>query len=139
MEINNIKIGNILNYTTAEGDVLPTKIDWQDLKWIDEDPEGFSLVHSPIELTASLMIHMRFREEYNGDHSVFEKDGVCFYMDGNGAAEFMTSDRYCVEYLHEVQNIYFALTREEIYIELNEINKEPEKDVIDDLRKDIPF
>ena len=48
--IHDLKCGNILNYDTAEGEILPTVIDWQDLKWLAEDPKGFNLVHSPIRL-----------------------------------------------------------------------------------------
>ena len=48
--IHDLKCGNILNYDTAEGEILPTVIDWQDLKWLTEDPKGFNLVHSGIRL-----------------------------------------------------------------------------------------
>ena len=43
--IHDLKCGNILNYDTSEGEILPTVIDWQDLKWLTEDPKGFNLVH----------------------------------------------------------------------------------------------
>jgi hypothetical protein len=46
-----LRIGNILNYTTSENDIYKTTIDWQDLKWISEDQKGFNLVHDPIPLT----------------------------------------------------------------------------------------
>ena len=49
--LHDLKCGNVLNYYTAEGEILPTVIDWQDLKWLTEDPKGFNLVHSPIPLT----------------------------------------------------------------------------------------
>jgi len=36
IKLNELRTGNLLNYDTSEGDTLPTTIDWQDLKWLDE-------------------------------------------------------------------------------------------------------
>ena len=51
IQINELKLETFLNYDTSEGDTLPTKIDWQDLKWLDEDAKGFNLVHTQYQLT----------------------------------------------------------------------------------------
>ena len=61
--IHDLKCGNILNYDTAEGEILPTVIDWQDLKWLTEDPKGFNLVHSPIPLTEELILKFGFSDK----------------------------------------------------------------------------
>jgi len=51
-----LRIGNILNYTTSENEIYKTKLDWQDLKWISEDQKGFNLVHDPIPLTEEWLL-----------------------------------------------------------------------------------
>ena len=58
--IHDLKCGNFLNYDTAEGEILPTVIDWQDLKWLTEDSKGFNLVHSPIPLTEEWLLKFGF-------------------------------------------------------------------------------
>jgi len=70
IKINELRTGNQLNYQTAEGDVLPTKIDWQDLKWLEEDPKGFNAVHAPITLTEDLM--KKIWCNYNKDNNRIE-------------------------------------------------------------------
>ena len=63
MEARELRIGNILNYDTAEGEILPSVIDWQDLKWISEDTKGFNLVHSAIPLTEEWLLRFGFVKE----------------------------------------------------------------------------
>jgi len=53
-----IRTGNQLLYHSEEGP-LKTTIDWQDIKWCEEDPEGFNKVHSPIVLTETIMTKIR--------------------------------------------------------------------------------
>ncbi len=40
-----LKIGDYIEYTTAEGDKIIRKINLDDLKWSIEDEKGFNLVH----------------------------------------------------------------------------------------------
>src|SRR5688572_13873392 len=60
-----LRSGNQLHYLSAEGETLLAKIDWQDLKWLEEDSKGFNAVHNPIILTEDIMIKIRcrYREE----------------------------------------------------------------------------
>lgn len=53
-----LRTGNQLIYFSEEGP-LRTKIDWQDIKWCEEDPEGFNKVHAPIILTEPIMTKIR--------------------------------------------------------------------------------
>ena len=46
-----ISVGNVLDYLTSEGDWVPAVMDWQDIKWLSEDPEGFNAVHRPRDIT----------------------------------------------------------------------------------------
>ena len=51
-----LRVGNLLNYHTAEGGIMPIKIYWVQFNWIDEDEKGFNLVHSPIPISEELII-----------------------------------------------------------------------------------
>ena len=105
-------IGNILNYTTAENDLLPTTIDWQDLKWISADTEGFNLVHYGIRLTEENIEKIGFnviQEGWLGLNSftwnvydrVLRYNGECLRE---------------IKYIHNLQNIYLDLTEKELEI-----------------------
>jgi hypothetical protein len=118
--IHDLKCGNILNYDTAEGEILPTVINWQDLKWITEDPKGFNLVHSPIELTNEILTKLGFQLFQSGYYCknitsdnfyytigrVHDRE-LRFTMEGDGKA---LSTRLKVKYLHELQNLHYSLT-----------------------------
>lgn len=128
-----LSIGNVLNYQTAEGDVMPAVIDWQDLKWITEDPEGFNVVHSGIELTPSVMTDVLGFEEceptYFNDRENITFCGWCPFdriqvvLRSNGENEIHTpysrdsiTEKRPITHLHQLQNLYHALTGEELTI-----------------------
>lgn len=46
-----ISVGNVLDYLTSEGDWMPAVMDWQDIKNLSENPEGFNAVHRPRVIT----------------------------------------------------------------------------------------
>jgi len=124
--LHDLKCGNVLNYYTAEGEILPTVIYWQDLKWLTEDPKGFNLVHSPIPLTAEHLKKFGFSD---GDY----KDGYIGkdFKSGGMILDFVLSKPHTkgewnttytfdfvghrfskMEFVHELQNFYFGLTGE---------------------------
>src|SRR5690606_5568730 len=116
---NELRIGNFLNYTTAEGDVLPTTIDWQDLKWISEDPEGFNLVHSPIELDEEWQNNTDFIIAITENIAIWTDKEKCFIEQYSEGVEEVKG----IDSVHKRQNLYFSLTGEEIEIkQINEIN-----------------
>ena len=111
--IHDLKCGNILNYDTAEGEILPTVIDWQALKWLTEDPKGFNLVHSPIPLTED---HLRLFGAIENQN---------YWLIGDIELAWITTDEHFemewqtpyhswkikpFKYLHELQNFYYCLT-----------------------------
>ncbi len=131
IKINELRTGNLLNYKTAEGDVLPTKIDWQDLKWLDEDPKGFNSVHDGVLLTDKLMEEYGFKENFMGDCSWFEETGKYIHGTHSKSVGHGIMSLLCdtegwhysfpnasiwrkLEFFHEVQNLYFVTTGEEI-------------------------
>jgi hypothetical protein len=117
MKAQELRIGNLVNYDTAEGDVLPNVIDWQDLKWLSEDEQGFNLVHNPIPLTEEWLLRFGFKHLGNGKFSGGFKNmfkisshqfGIDFYYGG--------IDPYYIKphYVHNLQNLFFALTNKEL-------------------------
>ena len=118
MDAKELRIGNTLNYTTSENDVVHTTIDWQNLKWISEDFEGFNLVHSPIPLTEEWLVNFGF--EKNNFTLLYELKINCFtisFEDQEPFAWYVESVGIDIEYVHELQNLHFGLTGEELTIQ----------------------
>ena len=118
IQANELRIGNLLNYDTAEGDVVIATIDWQDLQWATEDPKGFNLVHSPIPLTEEWLVKFGFFEI---KPLVLIKRGLLFRDNIKNPCSELTLEvgngfRVTVQYLHQLQNLYFAITGEELEI-----------------------
>ena len=108
--IHDLKCGNLLNYDTAEGEILPTVIDWQDLKWLAEDPKGFNLVHSPVYLSGEWLEKLGFDKIQNEAHKVrvgldgddFVKHQMTYMFNKQFVAK--------IKYVHELQNLHYSLT-----------------------------
>ena len=111
IQANELRIGNLLNYQTAEGDVVTLTTDFGTIQWATEDPKGFNLVHSPIPLTEYWLIELGVDTlilSVNGFTFRFEKigsDWVCYIND---------SIIVKIQYVHTLQNIFFSLTGEEL-------------------------
>jgi hypothetical protein len=106
-----LKCGNILNYDTAEGEILPTVIDWQDLKWLTEDPKGFNLVHSSIRLDVDIVKKLGF--DYFHKHNLGYKgeSEYLFLSDWLGVIEvFYGGKSLEIYFVHELQNFYYSIT-----------------------------
>jgi hypothetical protein len=112
--IHDLKCGNLLNYDTAEGEILPTVIDWQDLKWLTEDPKGFNLVHSPIKLTNEMLLSFGFKDEgthlqlnlaNNWSFEWFDNLLGFSLCKGNKGLKLGK-----IEYVHELQNLHYSFT-----------------------------
>lgn len=108
--IHDLKCGNILNYDTAEGEILPTVIDWQDLKWLAEDPKGFNLVYSPVYLSGEWLEKLGFDKIENETHKVrVGLDGDDF-IKNQMTYQFNRQFVCKVKYVHELQNLHYSLT-----------------------------
>jgi len=123
MEAKEFRTGNLLNYTTSEGDILPTSLDWQDLKWLEEDPEGFEPVNGYIPLTEEWLLKFGFEIVYD---SVYRtrydlSEDYRFGYDFNKLTNFVSKGcRFKgyyfnhILYVHQIQNLYFSLTGKEL-------------------------
>jgi len=120
MKATELRIGNLLNYQTAEGDILTATIDWQDLKWLSEDEKGFNLVHNPILLTEDWLLKFGFKYSLTLDDFMFKDKNDIFEMQPYKKG-FLNSVLWCdneilqeLKYVHQLQNLYFSLTGEEL-------------------------
>lgn len=148
IQANELRIGNILNYQTAEGDTLPTILNWQGLQWISQDQQGFNLIHNSIPLTPEMLLKCGFKwvkplKAYTHDdmdcevslnsketenyalHELNTKGfgGTIpatyydrkFYLTSNG--EYLVSTKP-IQFIHQFQNLFYALTGEELEVKL---------------------
>ena len=122
IQVNELRTGNILNYHTAEGDILPMLINWNHLKWLDEDSKGFNLVHSPIPLSEEWLLKRGWiKHTQDKGPEFFSKlygsNGVAiikfreFYK--KFCYELGQSNDKVITYVHELQNIFFTNTNHE--------------------------
>lgn len=122
---SDLRIWNYLFYATEEGEVLSTKIDWQDLKWLSEGPKGFNFAHTPILAGADILEALGFKNKQSGEFTFYAGDG---YLELNynrvKQAYIMTvnSNEYDISkdirYVHEVQNLVHAVLGVELEFKL---------------------
>jgi hypothetical protein len=113
-----LRIGNLVNYDTAEGDVFTNVIDWQDLKWLSEDEQGFNLVHNPIPLTEEWLLKFGFeyRKEilFDGWYSkLINYNSIRIFKDENGFFKYYSSITN-IHYVHQLQNLFYCLCGKEL-------------------------
>lgn len=126
MKIEELRVGNMLNYDTAEGDVVVTKVDWQDLKWLTDDPKGFNSVYTPIPITADWLERLGLKLTYEGnyykkyDHPVNLYFGYDIFKKRPERVARYYGNYIKIEYVHQLQNLYFALTGEELSVNLTD-------------------
>ena len=113
IQLQELRIGNIINYTTAENDILPTTIDWQDLKWISEDQKGFNLVHDPIELTKEWLLNFGFKKNLSS-WTNWERPDLTKEVRIRIQGKYLFYNGRIINSVHQVQNLYFALTGKEL-------------------------
>lgn len=110
IQANELRVGSILNYyIDEENEWIPTTLDWQDIKWISEDPKGFNEVHKPVELTEEVLLDCRIKA------SVFKSN---FSKDVGGFFVWVSGYKIYRQHLHQLQNLYISLTGEELEVKL---------------------
>lgn len=120
MKANELRIGNLVMYNDQNTGLIPTpvQIDISDLILIQNGVN--ECVYNPIPLTPEILEKAGFKNRYNKN---------CFlYKDKIGGWEYQfNGDIFSVgeqviknrlQYLHQLQNLYFALTGEELNIDL---------------------
>jgi hypothetical protein len=124
MTANELKIGNLLRDKVTKTELKVIKLTEKDIVTFVIDRSKFPLQDGwgiePIPLTEEWLLNLGFYK--NIDTELFEKGGYqidisvlkChFYLPDYG-------DWYKeIEYVHQLQNLYFALTEQELAVKLN--------------------
>lgn len=118
MKETELRVGN---YVLDSYNGKITRVNWQEIKWIQELTDRYI----PIELTEEILLK-----------SGFELKGIIFRINNGFTNQFdvnyslsrniyyYDSSKYGIynevelKYLHQLQNLYFALTGEELKIQL---------------------
>ena len=129
MKANEIRIDNLLFYDTGES-VETNFVDWEDIKMCYVDNEYFNEHYSAIPLTEDWLLKFGFKQNldkwfeinYFTDCTLSaEKMGILINLCSNRCAildtdtdqqSAMTAKR--IYYVHQLQNLYHALTGEEL-------------------------
>lgn len=111
MKANELRTGNYVMYSSLI-QVNDYKIDE-----CEEHPTRFG----PIQLTEEWLLKFGFTEKYKSIHNSWTKNGskifqLSDYEDEEGELmnEFYYEGNVHVKYVHQLQNLYFALTEKEL-------------------------
>ena len=130
MKVNELRIEN---YVNIEGDVVKVKeIYEKSIYYANGEYESYAtedFIH-PIELTEEVLVKIGFKK-----NTIYGSVIEYFPIDDNLASIFCTKEKQniriqvvrkntsetiakYIKYLHELQNIYYCLTNEELEVEL---------------------
>jgi hypothetical protein len=131
LKANDFRVGNKLFYNTEEG-LEVTTIDWEDIKMASKNNDYFNKYYSPIPLTEEWLIKMGFEKIKNKDYMTlflleddekeFGRQRIDFWFgeDDFQAAELCRAGvcfkRVKMKFVHQMQNLTYALTNEELTI-----------------------
>ena len=111
MKANEVRIGNYINYET-EREIVTMQITYEYIRLIHNGDKKFK----PIELTEEWLLKFGFKQI---SERVYIKNYHYGYEFGITNIFIIKNDncfmRYKhIQYVHELQNLYFALTNEEL-------------------------
>lgn len=121
---NDLRVDNWLNYDTGEG-ILPNKIDWQDIKWAQEDNVLFNKRFTPIQLTEEVLLKSEFiksdkSNEY-WDFFILPNNWILHFAKhaepsaGVVKGCYYWSDEFIeIKNFHCLQNLYYCLSGKEL-------------------------
>jgi hypothetical protein len=120
IEAKDLRHGNILKFTSERLTQDRSVVQAMDIAWAQNDPKQFNEIWKVIPLTEQWLLDFGFiendtREDFwissERNHLVyiyFEKKRDCFAMIYNGS-------QFCeLKFVHQLQNLVFALTNEEL-------------------------
>lgn len=121
MEVNELRIGNWVLCDNIPRKVIELNFVEEDIEANCEDVNYLNINHyNPIPLTEEILLKCGYVENGAWYESVelkldIFKDFQIFWIED---AEEHTEIRKPIKHLHQLQNLYFALTQEELNIEL---------------------
>jgi hypothetical protein len=121
MEASELRIGNLVYVSDNETNIIfkeITPINIHNLMHLTGwDKSPIDIEFEPIPLTEEWLIKFGFTEEYRSKmHSTFYTENLSYYFwyeNKRQYASFKGTDIVC-QYVHQLQNLYFALTGEEL-------------------------
>jgi len=124
MEATELRIGNYIVYNGGQPEDIDefTVIEVQDIAWVQQKNEEFNKYHSPIPLTEEWLLKFKFEDCGCKPNEYYEKDDIYYVHKINKEYEFgiiypceinHRVDLKNIKYVHQLQNLYFALTGEE--------------------------
>jgi hypothetical protein len=127
IQAKELMIGNLvlIGLKSGSGRKVESRIGVYDLERIIERPESTTFTYEPIPITEEWLINKAgFEETYNSkyrkrfDHKVYNFIGFDFsYMEDKSMEGFRYWGNFInIQYVHQLQNIYFALTQKELEI-----------------------
>ena len=121
IQATELRIGNIVTYHgETDMDCVLDAIDIFNIatKYMHNDE-----IHSPIVITEEWLLKFDFiQQNVNGETVFIFKDNEWYFIENvasNGWASLYCYGIYCatdIQYVHQLQNLYFALTGEELTI-----------------------
>lgn len=112
LKATDFRVGNTIQYIDVGQDWKDNKVTVDDIAWAASHNDSFNVRFRPILLTPMIMLKYGFRKcscgGYDGPLHLrrYDNEGVLRY-------NYTTT----ILYLHQLQNLYFALTGEELKIE----------------------
>lgn len=122
---NELFIGAVVNYFTAEGDEMPQIANAKTLEWIEQTPEQFNLVHSPIPITPEILT------DWCGWYDINYSESITIIQNGDFIFKKMSKLGFSyiifrgeklehIKHLHQLQSLYQLITGEEMPIKIPE-------------------
>lgn len=115
MKPTEFRLNNWVNYHDDNLEPIPhpVQISVSDLILMVNEAEG--CCYEPILLTPEILEKAGFN---NWDKSKYSNDAICLTSNGDGFLYLANQRHVNLFYIHQLQNLYFVLTGEELNIEL---------------------
>ena len=119
MKANDLRIGNYLN--GKQGHVIVTEIRTNNIVKIQDNTSSFDVGTCLVAIPTTTEWLLKLGFKYNESSSLYEKRGYDVDIKDGEYCHFYIpefGDWYQdTEYIHQLQNLYFALTLEELKLE----------------------
>lgn len=111
-----LRIGNVIYYQSSEDGLLPNIVDWEDLKWLSENPENFNEIFKPIPISWVTLLKLGWEKHFIYDDNSFtisKRVGPFKFfslaVDEKGL-HFATDFDCIIKYYHQLENIVYLIT-----------------------------
>lgn len=118
LKASDLRTGNLLEYYISADnfDWEIFTIDWQDIRECEEHNESFNSTHRGVNITANLLLNLGFIKKNNTPSiELYIKEDFIVRFDPQDKFQFYINGKCInIDYVHQLQNLYFALTKNEL-------------------------